>query len=804
MFDRIKGKKTAKKISSFFSENYDPFNNGMFSPKEVLNIDVDGYKAQGGINYSAESPETLKFINDITFFLNGSDRIEQLNYTLQNLDINDLIKWGYLIKEIIINNRKKSKGYLQLFYDDSVISPHDEETLKLFLNDNIANAIDNRIKEIYGDFEDDEDKKTYKEALSKIKITEQELKKCNPNPKKAKKVKSKKKKSNSPDEQSTLTSAEEPETVEEVTETVEETPGIFTETQRDDNFIKKLKKILDNSSLPSGFISDRFNYNRIVSADFETYKKIVSILPEIHDTPDNNYSSFIECVSDSKLIERCILDKNYRKKFTPKQLIKLQRYYDLSKDESSKFDQEKKDKVYGEINSKDKELENEIPNGAITFDPRYKNNKNVYYISTGPIENALGFATLHDIGVDNNQDDIDKPPVIEAHSASGTGGSMFEITHCFFRIKATELDTDSSTNKQLVKDNDKSITKRALKRKSYSFGFYPNSDIFTSNNLFGNCKLRDDADHYSQVAIARVCDNAKILKMDEAVHKYTKMKNYNLFFKNCTSFVSNISKEIGFRDISKMFGSFIFAPNKAAKNIISAWMSGKYNNDSKTTFKAPIHKMEVYDQEKDIFLNKKEGNKFYAKNQGLFDKFKFGLKLDEGEEDSLSFHWKKISIINMADIQFEDNDDISYNSINKYLNNFIGNFYESGSVQLDEFVNRLKNTLEPLRKLFALTEDNNFDPTNADDKERINQLINERQPEAKRQLNLLGETFKKHNNYRGFLFVKFLTSRLDAGLIELLILKKNTIGKYGKINLNSKIGQGYFNNYFNYKSKSLD
>ena len=715
LFDKIKGKKTAKKISSFFSENYDPLSDSMFSPKDDLKINTD-------------SPEVLKFINDITLFLNDESRSEQLSYTMEKLHIKDLVKWACLIKEITENYDTNSNKYTSLFYNK--ITEADASYLSSFLSTNLIGEITSRTNNI----KDDTTRAAYQKIVKRLdsSVAENDPEPGNPEP-------------GNPAQK----------------EIFQSTPS--------DKFIRKLRKILDSAYLPI----KRYKPNPesdskadITPADLEIYKNIASILPNDDKSFDNTYSKFVSKVGSSELIRRCILDENYRKKFSPKQLVKLQRYYDLSGESIDQHNEQ--DKIYKDMDQNI--LNEEIPNGAITFDPRYKNNKNISYISSEPIVNADGFTTLHDIGKDGNQQDIEKPPVIEAHTASNSGGSQLEITHCFFRVRATELDTDSVANENLnnKENSEKSIMKRALKRKSYSFGFYPNRGVFVSQSdgpkgsVFPGL-LKDDCNHYSQIAVARVCDNQKILKLDKAVHKFTKENNYSLYFSNCTAFVAKVSKAIGFRDISKMFGSFIFTPNRAAKKIISSWMSGKYDDDSNTMFKAPSHKMRVYAGNE----SESGDEKFYSEKQGFFGNLKFKRNGDESIQNTISNglrDWLARSVINMEDMKFEDNDDLSYDTIKKYLIDFVSYFYDDKPEQLIDYGKKLADVLASLKQLFSLADKNNCRKGNL-------KLVNYHKLIAKEQLNLLGEIFKNHNNYRGFLFVKFLIGRLDAGLIEMLILK---------------------------------
>lgn len=724
MFDRIKGRKTAKKISNFFLENYDPINDSMFkfTPKKDLKINTD-------------SPETLKFINDITLFLNDENRVEQLNYTIENLHINDLMKWEYLIKEIIekscknVNQDNHDKKYTKSFYDG--ITRENLEILLYFAKNKLGKEISRRINDI------DIEKSTKTSYLSIIeKLNNIKLSNLGLNQTCSQVGKQDVWRMNNP------------------------------YIKPDDKFIKKLKKILDEAFLPVISSKD------IAYTDLETYRKIALILPNTDKSFDNTYPKFVVWVGHSEIIRRCLLDENYRRKFSPRQLVKLQRYYDLSSRPIG--EQNKKDRIYKIINSD--VLNEQVPNGAITFDPRYKDNKNIYYMGQEPIFNALDFSTLHDIGTDNNEQDIKKPPVIEAHTSSNAGGSSLEITHCFFRVKATELDTDSLTDSDLNQENSsKTIIKRALKRKSYSFGYYPNLAIFDSispktDGKSYQGKLVNDANHYSQLAVARICDNEKILKMNKSIHKFTRENNYSLFSSNCTAFVSKISNSIGFRDISKMFGGFIFAPNIAAKNIVSSWTSGKYDNDEKTIFKTPSHKMKIYRTARNDYTEEsKQNEKFYSKYHDAIHETNFIKDNNKTFKENMKVYFKKLKesfIIDMEDMNVTDNDGISYSTIKDYLMRFIGRFYDELPEQRVEFAAQLAHTLLSLSTLFDLTK--------CDNRQVDINILKNSKLEAKEQLNLLGNVFSAHNNYRGFLFVKFLIKRIDSGLIELLI-KENSM-----------------------------
>ena len=731
MFDKIKGNKTAKKISTFFSENYNPLSDSMFNPKQNLNINTD-------------SPETLKFIQDITLFLNGEGREKQLYHTMKKLHINDLVSWSLILKEIVENYGKNLNidgiKYTSSFYHSGEIDSENIKFLDSFLKEHLAKNIRAKAERI-----DTGQRAVYIEIAKKLEAT---------------------KASNAaPQRHENGTNNEDQG---------EQASG-FTETPSNE-FIKNLKNILDNTFIP--VVRSESN---IPAADLEIYRKIVSILPNSDQSFDNTYSKFVRAVGESELIKRCILDKNFRKEFSPKQIIKLQRYYDIASESTQKKKGKVKesyinytdmnDDMYNNINLN--ELDKKIPHGAITFDPRYKNDKNLYYINPNPIDKASGFATLHDIGVDNNQQDVGRLPTIEAHTSSNGGGSQFEITHCFFRIKATEFDPSVLNDKDLKNHNkDVSLEDKALRRRSYSFGFYPKKQFFLSEKLGGTFRsfpgeLKDDRNHYSQLAVARSCNNGKILEMNDAVHKFTKENNYSLFSKNCTAFVSKVSKEIGFKDISEMFGKYIFTPNRAAKNIISAWMSGEYNGTD-TTFKATNHKMKIYKQDKNGNATRESeyNESFYAKHQGILS----GLELEYDPQRDLigniinSFvQWRARAIISMENMELEDNDDMSYSQIKDYLVVFIKRFYDGLPDQRLEFTSQLGRTLPSLKELFDLTE---YSEEGVDER-----TLKRRKLAAKNQLNLLGNVFKNHNNYRGFLFVKFLIKRIDAGMIELLIKK---------------------------------
>ena len=715
MFEKIKGIRTAKKVSNFFLKNYEPLDDSMFAPKKDLDINID-------------SPETLKFIKDITVFLNSENKIKQLSYTMEKLHINDLVKWALILKQIVQNYGKNLNNdelrYTSFFYYENNMNLETVESLQRFLTTHLADNISSKAKKL-----DENQKPFYKSIAKKLK----EIKIGAPN-------------------FTGYNQVADDEKDEEANNEIGDESLTGDSIVINNRFIKKLKKILDNTFVP-------LDRSEIASADLEVYKKIAYALPYSDQSFNNTYSKFIEAIGQSELIRNCISDGNYRKKFSPRQIIKLQRYYHIANGYTQKKNGNTK-KGYKEYNSKNDDvyghidfnkLDEKIPHGAITFDPRYKKNKNLYYIGPKPIDKADGFSTLHDIGVDNNQQDIDKPPVIEAHTSSNGGGSRYEITHCFFRVKATEFDPSVVTYDDLKKSNKKQdgfLEKKALKRKSYSFGFYPKKQFFLSQKSGGKYRafpgtLRDDRAHYSQLAVARTCDNMRILKLNEEVHKFTKNNDYTLYSKNCTAFVSKISKEIGFKDISKMFGRFIFAPNIAAKNIISAWMSDKYKGTD-TTFKATSHKMKIYKEDKNEKATEEAGRdeRFYARYQKALDR----------------------SIISMENMKIEDNDDLSYSTIEDYLKNFIGRFYDELPNQELEFNSQLESTLRSLKQLFDLTKYNGkgVDAT----------AIKEYKSIAKNQLELLENVFKNHSNYRGFLFVKFLIKRIDSGLIELRVKKE--------------------------------
>ena len=710
MFDKIKGIRTAKKISNFFSENYDPLSDSMFTPKQDLDINID-------------SPESLKFIKDITVFLNGKDKVKQLSYTMKKLHINDLVKWALILKQIVQNYGKslnEELRYTSYFYYEDKLDLETVQSLDNFLRTHLADSINKKAEKIKGG-----QRPIYESIAQKLKTTKIG----------APKFEGYNREEN--DEKNKETN-DEPLTSD------------FIEIPNNE-FIKKLKKILDNTFIP-------LDRSEISSADLEVYRKIASVLPNSDQSFDNTYSKLIRTVGESGLIKKCLLDKNYRKKFSPKQIIKLQRYYHIANESTQKKKgktkksyidySSKNDDVYNVINLD--ELDNRIPHGAITFDPRYKDDRKLYYINQNPINKADGFSTLHDIGVDSNQQDIDKPPVIEAHTSSNGGGSRYEITHCFFRVKATEFDPSVITYDDLKhknKNKNNSLEQKALKRRSYSFGFYPKKQLFLSEKSGGKYRtfpgmLKDDRVHYSQLAVARTCDNVRILKLNEAVHKFTQNNDYSLCSKNCTAFVSKVSKEIGFKDISKMFGKYIFAPNIAAKNIISAWMGGKYNGTD-TTFKATSHKMRIYkeDTNKKVTEEAEHDEGFYVKYQKALDR----------------------SVISMENMKIEDNDDLYYSTIEDYLTKFIGKFYDELPNQKLEFTSQLENTLKSLKSLFDLTK---YSEKGVDAK-----TVQEHKSISKNQLELLEDVFKDHSNYRGFLFVRFLIKRIDSGLIELLIKK---------------------------------
>lgn len=274
------------------------------------------------------------------------------------------------------------------------------------------------------------------------------------------------------------------------------------------------------------------------------------------------------------------------------------------------------------------------PPEAITFDPDYKNKKNVTYIKSGVIKNSDGNFTLHKIGKPTTEGD--KPedkPVFEAHSASNGTGAKAEITHCFIRFRATEYDPDEASSSS----SDKKSKHNPYKRKVYSLGFYPahyygyessseikETDLFkrlTNKVMGGQPSVRglimDDSEHYSQIAITRKCDNKKISKLDECIHNFADKEHYNLALNNCTAFVSKISKDIGYRDISGLFKNFVlYSPNLAAGKLVDAMMSGKYTKDKDTSFKTEDFVNKLYDgynNESKERLLAAQGEDFFSK-----------------------------------------------------------------------------------------------------------------------------------------------------------------------------------------------
>lgn len=274
------------------------------------------------------------------------------------------------------------------------------------------------------------------------------------------------------------------------------------------------------------------------------------------------------------------------------------------------------------------------PPEAITFDPDYKNKKNVTYIKSGVIKNSDGNFTLHKIGKPTTEGD--KPedkPVFEAHSASNGTGAKAEITHCFIRFRATEYDPDEASSSS----SDKKSKHNPYKRKVYSLGFYPahyygyessseikETDLFkrlTNKVMGGQPSVRglimDDSEHYSQIAITRKCDNKKISKLDECIHNFADKEHYNLALNNCTAFVSKISKDIGYRDISGLFKNFVlYSPNLAAGKLVDAMMSGKYTKDKDTSFKTEDFVNKLYDgynNESKERLLASQGEDFFSK-----------------------------------------------------------------------------------------------------------------------------------------------------------------------------------------------
>ena len=449
---------------------------------------------------------------------------------------------------------------------------------------------------------------------------------------------------------------------------------------------KTIKKMLSTTFIP------KYSVNKVIDEDTDEEK-----IKDYELIYDKEFYRKLEKENKDGKIDKYINNPIFMNLLSSEERIKLIRTYKvmLKRNEKSNTSEDPKYKIQlpkqedNKTNlpeATEKQEDNETnPPEAITFDPDYKNKNNVTYIKSGVIKNSEGNFTLHKIGKPTTESDKPKDkPVFEAHSASNGTGAKSEITHCFIRFRATEYDPDETSNS----NTDKESKISPYKRKVYSLGFYPgfygeyenNSEVketslfkkLTNWAMGGQPSVRglimDDSEHYSQIAITRKCDNKKISQLDKCIHNFADKEHYNLALNNCTAFVSKISKNIGYSDISGLFRSFVlYAPNLAAGKLVDAMMSGKYKKDKDTSFKTEdfVNKFDI-DAETKNQLQDAHGSDFFSK------KSSHGVLYEMLHQDDIDYT-SLCTDIEKKDV--EGLDEKAYNAFCDTYKNYIEPFY---------------------------------------------------------------------------------------------------------------------------------
>lgn len=529
-------------------------------------------------------------------------------------------------------------------------------------------------------------------------------------------------------------------------------------------YAKTMKKMLSTTFVPRYSVNTK-SYELVYDKEF--YKKL----------EEEN--------KDGK-IDKYINNAIFMNLLSSEERIKLIRTYKVMLKRNEK--NEKEDETYiiklpKEATEQQKDDETNPPE-AITFDPAYKNKKNVTYIKSGIIKNSEGNFTLHKIGKPTTESDKPKDkPVFEAHSASNGTGAKSEITHCFIRFRATEYDPDETSN-----SNTDEISKHSpYKRKVYSLGFYPahyggnerfsmvkETSLFRSitNRVMGQKSerglIKDDSKHYSQIAITRKCDNKKISQLDKCIHNFADKERYNLALNNCTAFVSKMSKDIGYKDISSLFKSFVlYAPNLAAGKLVNAMMSDKYKKDENTSFKTEDFVNRLYDN-----VNYNENDNDIRKQ---FNSYKENLIKNQGKDffSKESSHGILYEMMHKKDIDYastytdiekEDTAGLGEKAYEAFCNTYeiyIKPFYglsktdSKNEQEISEVFDKAKNNFR------NLTENKkNFENSPTQEVEEKSKKYFKSLEDTQKAMENLRKIALKHKNIRAFLMANCFVDRI--------------------------------------------
>ena len=520
-------------------------------------------------------------------------------------------------------------------------------------------------------------------------------------------------------------------------------------------YAKTMKKMLSTTFVPRYSVNTK-SYELVYDKEF--YKKL----------EEEN--------KDGK-IDKYINNAIFMNLLSSEERIKLIRTYKVMLKRNEK--NEKEDETYiiklpKEATEQQKDDETNPPE-AITFDPAYRNKKNVTYIKSGIIKNSEGNFTLHNIGKPTTESDKPKDkPVFEAHSASNGTGAKSEITHCFIRFRATEYDPDETSN-----SNTDEISKHSpYKRKVYSLGFYPahyggnerlsvvkETSLFRSitNRVMGQKSerglIKDDSKHYSQIAITRKCDNKKISQLDKCIHNFADKERYNLALNNCTAFVSKMSKDIGYKDISSLFKSFVlYAPNLAAGKLVNAMMSDKYKKDENTSFKTEDFVDRLYGD--DNSSSKKnlidtQGKDFFSKKSShgiLYEMMNKKLGYSSSDTDI-----KKEAVAGLGEKAYE----AFCNTYEIYIKPFYG--FSKTDLKDEKEISKAFNVAESNFK--DLTENKkNFENLPTQENEKIEEEKRKKYVESlegtQKAMEKLRKIALKHKNIRAFLMANCFVDRI--------------------------------------------
>lgn len=545
------------------------------------------------------------------------------------------------------------------------------------------------------------------------------------------------------------------------------TEGSKTSDNSDGKAIKKyakaIKKMLSTTFIPrysTNVLEDKLDYELIY--DKELCKKLEE---ENKDGKIDNY----------------IKNPIFMNLLSAEERIKLIRTYKgmLKRNEKSNINEDQRHKIQLSKKASKQKKDNE-PNSpeAITFDPDYKNKKNVTYIKSGVIKNSEGNFTLHKIGKPTTESDKPKDkPVFEAHSASNGTGAKSEITHCFIRFRATEYDPDETLN-----SNPDEISEHSpYKRKVYSLGFYPShygdyeeksgvkeTSFFRrlANKAMGGEPserglIKDDSEHYSQIAITRKCDNKKISQLDKCIHNFAGKERYNLALNNCTAFVSKISRDIGYKDISNLFRSFVlYSPNLAAGKLVDAMMSGKYKRDEDTSFKTEDFVNKLFDtpnasNEAKHELLKAHGKDFFSKKSShgiLYEMIHLGRGYTSSDTDI-----EKEDVAGLGEIAYK----AFLNTYDTYIEPFYGP--DKKSQKNKDEISRI--FAEAASNFIFLKQDKeNFENPHTQENEKIAEENRKKYfaslDRTQKAMEKLRKIALKHKNIRAFLMANCFVDRI--------------------------------------------